>query len=202
MKSEGDYLWDRTGEPDPEVQQLEEILGSLRYQPRPLEIPAGIQIGSDRSFFRGSAVRLAIAAAIGVLLLGLGLFLGLQRLQRGQRPELVKTGDAVKPNPAVASHDEQNSSVATSSPEPEQKRTDEPRRYPTNQVLVARNTNRIRNASIRNQQLTAQEQQQAEAAKDQLMLALRVVSVKFGYAQRKTQGLNQKDQIHNQHRIG
>lgn len=203
MKSEGDYLWDRTGEPDPEVQQLEEVLGTLRYQPRPLEIPAGIQIGSDRSFFRGSTVRLAIAAAIAVLLLGLGLFLGLQRLQRGQRPEMVKTGGAAKPNPAASSHDEQSSSVATSSsPAPEQKRTDEPRRYTTNQLLVARNTNRIRNASIKHQQLTAQEQQQAEAAKDQLMLALRVVSVKFGYAQRKTQGLNQKDQIHNQHRIG
>ena len=33
-----DYLWDRSGEPDPEIQQLEEILGTLRYQPKPLEL--------------------------------------------------------------------------------------------------------------------------------------------------------------------
>ena len=33
-----DYLWDKTGEPDPQIQQLEEILGTLRYQPKPLEI--------------------------------------------------------------------------------------------------------------------------------------------------------------------
>ena len=33
-----DYLWDKTGEPDPEIQQLENILGELRYQPRALEI--------------------------------------------------------------------------------------------------------------------------------------------------------------------
>ena len=26
----GDYLWDRSGEPDPEIQQLEEVLGGLR----------------------------------------------------------------------------------------------------------------------------------------------------------------------------
>ena len=34
MNNDGDYLWDKTGEPDPEIQQLEEILGTLRYQPR------------------------------------------------------------------------------------------------------------------------------------------------------------------------
>ena len=45
MNIDGDYLWDKTGEPDPEIQQLEEILGTLRYQPRPLEIPEEIQIG-------------------------------------------------------------------------------------------------------------------------------------------------------------
>ena len=27
-----DYLWDRSGEPDPEVQHLEEILGGLRHR--------------------------------------------------------------------------------------------------------------------------------------------------------------------------
>ena len=39
------YLWDRSGEPDPELQELEEILGALRYQPRSLEIPSGVQAG-------------------------------------------------------------------------------------------------------------------------------------------------------------
>ena len=34
-----DYLWDGSGEPDPEIRELEDILGELRYQPRPLEIP-------------------------------------------------------------------------------------------------------------------------------------------------------------------
>ena len=30
------YLWDRTGEIDPDIQELEETLGTLRYQPQPL----------------------------------------------------------------------------------------------------------------------------------------------------------------------
>ena len=34
-----DYLWDKSGQPDPQIQQLEEILGTLRYQPKPLAIP-------------------------------------------------------------------------------------------------------------------------------------------------------------------
>lgn len=34
-----DYLWDKTGQPDPEIQKLEEILGSLRYQPKQLVLP-------------------------------------------------------------------------------------------------------------------------------------------------------------------
>jgi len=32
-------LVDKSGEPDPQIQQLEEILGALRYEHRPFEIP-------------------------------------------------------------------------------------------------------------------------------------------------------------------
>ena len=34
----GDYLWDRSGEPDPEVERLEELLGQFKHQPG--EVPA------------------------------------------------------------------------------------------------------------------------------------------------------------------
>ena len=197
-----DYLWDRTGEPDPEIQQLEEVLGTLRYQPRPLEIPAGMQVGRERSFFRSSAPRLAIAATIALLLLGLGVWLGLQRLQRRQQPQIVKTGGAPKPNPdAVASPNEnRNQSIAVASPQPEQKRIDEPRRRRVNPSLLAGNSNR--NAAVKKPQLTAKQLQEAEAAKEQLMLALRVASAKLNFAQKKTQDLNQRGPVHNQHRIG
>ena len=64
------YLWDRTGEPDAEVQELEELLGSLRYQPRPLEIPATMNLRRKRTF-----IPLAVAAAVALLLLGAGLWI-------------------------------------------------------------------------------------------------------------------------------
>src|SRR6476659_2197581 len=104
----GDYLWDKTGEPDPEIQQLEEILGTLRYQPRPLEIPAVLQVGRRRSFFRRYAAPLAIAATVAMLLLGFGLWLGLQRLQRGPQ-QIVKSPDTPKVRPASSPEEEQNS---------------------------------------------------------------------------------------------
>jgi hypothetical protein len=37
-----DYLWDKTGEPDAEVERLEVLLGALGHAPRPLELPAEV----------------------------------------------------------------------------------------------------------------------------------------------------------------
>jgi hypothetical protein len=204
MNTNDDYLWDRTGEPDPEIQQLEELLGTLRYQPRPLKIPAGVQVGREQRLFRGFAGPLAIAAAIAMLLLGLGLWLGLQRLQRSEPQQIVKSPDTppVKPNPAVVPSPNERRDIAVSSPKPEQNRIKEPLRHRLNQSELAGNSNRVRNSGATNQQLTAKELQAARAARDQLMLALRVTSAKLNLAQRKAQSTNQPDLIHNQHKIG
>jgi hypothetical protein len=35
-----DYLWDKTGEPDEDVERLEALLGTLAHRPRPLALPA------------------------------------------------------------------------------------------------------------------------------------------------------------------
>lgn len=209
MNIDDDYLWDKTGEPDPEVKQLEEILGTLRYEPRPLEIPAGRRIARERSFFRDLAPRLAIAATIVMLLLGLGLWLGLQRLQRNQPPEIVKTEDtpAAKPNTFEApSPNHDHKPVFATTPGQDKERNDRPPRRRIYQSLLAENTNRTRKEArsgrIQNPQLVQKDQQEAETAKDQLMLALRVASAKFGLAQRKVQELNQREPVHNQHKIG
>ncbi|HEU4506694.1 MAG TPA: hypothetical protein VFR78_00550 [Pyrinomonadaceae bacterium] len=71
-----DYLWDKTGEPDPQIQQLEEILGTLRYQPRPLALP----VARRRSYFPV----LAIAATVLIALLATGLWL---RVRTDSQPQ-------------------------------------------------------------------------------------------------------------------
>ena len=215
MNIDDDYLWNRTGEPDTEIQELEEILGTLRYQPRALEIPADLQTNPRRSFFSELAAsllpRLAIAATIAAILVGLGLWLGLQRLQ--QRPSPAVAGQPNTPAPtsnpgstAVPPNEKPNSSVAGTSSPPEQKQTDGPRRHRVNSSLVAGNVNQARRETrkgfARDPQLAAKELREAEAAKDQLMLALRVASAKLNFAQRKTQNTNPRDPVHNQHKIG
>jgi hypothetical protein len=206
MNSDSDYLWDKTGEPDPEIQQLEEILGTLRYQPRPLEIPTGLRVGREQSFFRSFATPLAIAATIAMLLLGLGLFLGLQRLRQSQPQQIVKTPDTPRlqpnPAPALSPNDKQESALVVSSPGPEKKRIDEPLRHQDKRALLARNSNRTRSTGPTDQKVTLKQQQEGQAAKEQLMLALRVTSTKLNLAQRKAQSTNPRDLIHNQHKIG
>jgi hypothetical protein len=208
MNNNGDYLWDRTGEPDPEIQQLEEVLGPLRYQPRPLEIPAGSKVRRNGDFFRHFGSRLAIAATIAIVLLGLGLWLGLQRLQRGQPQTVAKNPNTPGPigNPASTSgrspNEKQNEIVRL--PDSGQKPGDKPRRRRVNSALLAANRVRheARKEAVRNPQLALNELQEGKAAKDQLMLALRVASAKLSFAQRKTQSTNPRDPVHNQHKIG
>jgi hypothetical protein len=59
-----DYLWDKTGEPNAEVERLEGLLGTFRHSPRALELPSeAAPLESQRSR-RFDASRLAVAAAL------------------------------------------------------------------------------------------------------------------------------------------
>lgn len=62
-----DYLWDKTGEPDAETERLENLLGQLRFQPTPFDLPAELPAREFRAA-RGRSVlswpRLAVAASI------------------------------------------------------------------------------------------------------------------------------------------
>lgn len=197
MNIKDDYLWDGTGKPDSEIQQLEDILGTLRHQPRPLEIPATLQIVPERNVFRGFVPRLAIAATIALIVLGLGLWLGLQQLRRGQPSQVVHTPTRPEvssdPTPLVSSS-------------PERKHIEVPRRSPVNHSLLAGTTRsphrEVRKQQIKDSAVALNEHKEAEARKDQLLLALRMASAKLNFAQKKTQSTTPRDLIHNQHKLG
>jgi hypothetical protein len=150
-----DYLWDKSGEPDPQIQQLEEILGTLRYEPRPLNLP------QRRNYL---PPLLAIAATVVIALLAGGLWLQVQ-----------KGTDSI---PAIAL--EKSTPVQIQTP------------WPISQpnFTYATHASRIKRP-IQNQE--------AFAAKEQLMFALRLASEKLNAAYRRTQG---PSQIKNQHRAG
>jgi hypothetical protein len=208
MNTDSDYLWDRTGEPEPEIQELEKILGTLRYQPRALEIPADLQTTPRRGFFATFAPRLAIAATLAMLLLGFGLWLGLHSSE--QRPSAVAAETPGTPTPAgnprsteprTPEDDGKITGVGTSA-KPELKDAS-----PRNSAGSSLATNKhrpshgTREGLVKQQQIAALELREAKATKDELMLALRVASAKLSFAQKKTQNINSREPVQNQHKI-
>src|SRR5215471_12764122 len=68
-----DYLWDGCGEPDPEIQKLETVLGRLRHN-RPA--PAFPEIAPvRRHFWQFGAFQFAAGAAAGILVIAAVTFM-------------------------------------------------------------------------------------------------------------------------------
>jgi hypothetical protein len=178
-----EYLWDKSGEPDPEVQQLEEVLGSLKYQPRPLEIPRGLPVARRRRYLPP----VAIAASLIFALLAAGFWL-LRIQDRNKQPlNQVKVEQAAPvPESTVRPQDDQ----------PVREKKEE-------SVVAVHRTNRHK-SNVRNTgtKLTGREREEAMAAKQQLLVALRLASEKLNLAQKKTLNPSAPGQIRNQHKVG
>src|SRR3954451_7677276 len=127
MTMKDDYLWDRAGEPDAEIQQLEEVLGSLRYQPQPLEIPTRMNVRRKPGW-----IPFAIAAAIAVIMIGAGLWIRFANSNRARTEQAIRI-----PQPSAAPSqsppDSQASLATTSGP----READLPQRRMANRTLVA-----------------------------------------------------------------
>jgi hypothetical protein len=188
-----DYLWDRSGEPDPELQKLEEILGTLKYQPRPLQIPDDLRIGYRRRFF--PAIAIAASIALFALLLGLGFYFN----RRAIAPQLqANTGSQPKEmtneaEQVIAPEKQPSQAGIVDGPATAPKRQRE-----SNRTLVA---NR-RRPQIRRETSQPELTPEELAEKEQLLTALRLVSAKLNVAQRRTQGAPQVNTIRNQRKIG
>lgn len=89
-----DYLWDRSGEPDPEIAHLESLLGRFAANPRPLEFPR-----------RFGALRIAAIAAMLVVVLGGALFAMRFRWRAGEAWPVVSVSGAPTINGQVISAD-------------------------------------------------------------------------------------------------
>ena len=185
------YLWDRSGEPDPEIQELEETLATLRYQPQPLEIPRHIRISRRRSFFP----TMAIAAAIAFLAVLLGVWFSFNRRQAPTSE--ASNSHIAEPNPTATPLKPDNQSEKTAGVNPP-KQTGIPKHREAPRSLMAGNQRRAPRTEIRQPELTAEEL----AEKQQVLVALRLVSYKLNLAQRKTQSAPPLNSIRNQHKIG
>jgi hypothetical protein len=187
-----DYLWDKTGEPDPEIERLEQKLSSLRFKPQAEPLPLPAQTTPPRYFFRLGLQRpaLAAAAALVALLLAGGLWLGLRRptntadknavaSETGAKQQVESgPGKPIGPEPTTGVKEGQELKEQAMLP----KRFPRPRthgRSSGSRQLIVR-----RQASPRQEVLA----QRGEEAKAQLIKALHIASDKLNEALKKIQG--------------
>ena len=176
-----DYLWDKTGEPDPQIQQLEEILGTLRYQPKPLQIPEELPLPQRRTYFPW----LAIAAGVLLAILAGGIWLSTRT-----RHDAPQQQARVLPSPALEEK----------SPLPSVREAKTPEQKPdSRKEAIAINRHRPK---VSTPVLSKREREEGLMAKEQVMLALRLTTEKLSLVHKKTQNTNPANQIKNQHRVG
>jgi hypothetical protein len=187
---DNNYLWDRSGEIDPDIQQLEETLGTLRYQAQPLQIPAHLQIGRRRSLYP----LMAIAATIALVAIALGLWFAFKQHQGAASLEAGQNSQS-SPKPIEKPGPQQNNQPQQAVVNPGSKPASSQRRY--------REPTRTLQARYKARPPAPLELTPAELAeREQVLAALRLVSFKLNVAQRKAQGLPAPSSIRNQHKIG
>jgi len=184
-----EYLWDKSGEPDPEIQQLEQVLGTLRYQPKSLELPDHIKPVRRNRYLP----LIAIAATLLIALVAGGLWLSVKSGAEPRQQKAVVTAATPPTAPSSVPSPE-----APGIPRPIDQDQLVVNQESQSQKDVVANNNRQRHRSS----LSTAERKQALEAKEQLMVALRIASEKMNVVQRKTQGPATPSQIRNQHKLG
>ena len=99
-----DYLWDSSGEPDPEVVRLEELLGELRHQGAPPSLPARVRPWSG--YVRTRTAGALAAAAVLVIVGAVGWYVWTARGGWSVRTIEGTPMISVTPNPGVPTGDD------------------------------------------------------------------------------------------------
>jgi hypothetical protein len=182
-----DYLWDRSGEPDPEIARLEKTLGRLRHQPETVKLPLPVQ--ARRPFFPALA-----AAAIILMVLAAGLWLALRRSINEERndPRVV----IASPVPGLLA--QTKTPVIPDAPNHNQAATDQPSALSTPTEAKRKGATRRVSAGtaarvpvvaqrVKPRRSEAQTMREGEEATEKLMMALRFASSKLNLVQKKIQ---------------
>ena len=177
-----EYLWDKSGEPDPDIQELEQILGVLRYEPKPLDLDAEVEPPRRYRYLP----LIAIAATLLITLVAGGLWLITRNKTTPQLQNAALNSPAI-PHLGPPPVNDKSKDLAAKQSKP----NIEP-------IQIVRTTHP---KVLRRSNMTLAEREQAVEAKQQLMTALRLASEKLNLAQRKAQGIS-PNQIRNQHKIG
>lgn len=182
-----DYLWDRSGEPDPEIAGLEKALGRLRHQPLTVKLPLPVQ--ARRPFFPALA-----AAAVILLVLASGLWLALRRSINEEKnsPRVL----IASPVPGLLARTK--SPALPDASHPNVAEANQPSPLIVGAEARRRGTTRREGAetraavfvvakAVRPRHNDAQALREGEEATEKLMMALRLASSKLNLMQKKMQ---------------
>lgn len=211
------YLWDKSGAPDAEIEQLERTLGSLRYRPSEKSktlildatrdvtraaVPLATQSTATPSRARRFAPAFAIAATVLLAIVAGGLWIKMRAPQSIKTSETqlaatttlppahlspVNASNVRSDNPAV------NVSVkaaATQNDSPKQARTFASSHKKQGSIVFARPSTPAPNR-VANSPRSGKNNDalvvEGERAKEQLVLGLFIASEKLNFAQKKIQ---------------
>lgn len=179
-----DYLWDKTGEADPQIEHLERVLGQLRSKRDARDLmPAfdNLQRTRPRAFYSKT---LLIAASIAFAILALGAFAAVVRETKRQSETAVVMLNPAPPAQAVAPA--KDTSVRDDE-------SDRPAPVEVSNTRMKRSAPEARRrGAARNVLASESERERAEGlmAKEQLIKALEITSSKLNVVQKKVQGTN------------
>lgn len=189
-----DYLWDKSGEPDPEVEQLEQLLGNLRYRrkPGPLPLPQRAPIRPRRF----DSPTLAAVAAVLLMMVAAGVWYvsggGNQSQSSGVSAINVQTGraqDWLSAESVIATN-AQPKDVEIDKPERALVATKATRVNTTRRLIEFKRNEpsegRIANVSSPNRAEQISEDE-GVAAREKLIRALHLASSKLNLVQKKVQ---------------
>jgi hypothetical protein len=205
-----DYLWDKTGEPEEDVQRLEELLSELRFQPRTFEVPATLPLMPrrvPRTLSTFSWSRLAVAASILLTLLA-----GAWLIATKQRTKETNTAVAHAPSTNAASpQPTQEAAVVPTSTNDHT--SPAPKNFVKHESATTSNVNRhlhreefsasmkrpvVLPRQLNEREVNATQEQSATVtpqereAMEKFLLAMKVTSEKLNYAERQVADLNTK----------
>lgn len=194
-----DYLWDKSGTPDPEIVQLEQLLGDLRYR-RPgvsLPLPKSAPARPRRTYFAIAAAALFMMVATGVwFALGQrnhGAAAGVAAInaQPGSARDWLNPESVAALTPqsiaTVTYQPERVVTAASLSPERKQRRSPELKRGAPSDAQLARASSPNRRERI--------SMDEGVAAREQLIKALHLASSKLNQVQKKIQNNKALDPV-------
>ncbi|MBD0371629.1 MAG: hypothetical protein ICV60_12385 [Pyrinomonadaceae bacterium] len=183
-----DYLWDKSGEPDPEIAHLERVLGNLRSKRTAQDLMPAFEKSLPRKGARVFTRMLAVAAALAFALLVAGAFAVLQRQAKKPRAE---SSPLVMVNPVTPEPTVESDAAAKEADEVKPEESAPLVTVGVPNVKPRRSSLESRSRSInRRREAITREREQAEGlmAKEQLMRALEITSTNLSFVQKKVRG--------------